>query len=104
MECLICLDKMEKDIVKNKYCKCNIFFHKKCLEYFYKNSNLNCPICRKKKNIPSVITRPQYDPDIFMFDCFQLLFSYSPLIALPIWFIIYTIFCLLPFYIIYIII
>lgn len=45
MECSICLDPLDKNVVKLD--NCNHMFHKKCIQKLINtNSNAKCPLCR----------------------------------------------------------
>ena len=56
IECFICYETVFEDELNPiklnsntnyiKYCKCDMFIHKKCLNIWYEN-NKKCPICRK---------------------------------------------------------
>ena len=52
MECLICLEKLDNNIINPLNCRCKIKLHKKCYQDFLKKSKHNCPICRNSKIYP----------------------------------------------------
>lgn len=74
MRCLICLEDIDKNPFVSKNCKCKVYYHKECFEYFLKNSNFICPICRIKENILEK-------------SFFNLVFSLPSHYALILWFI-----------------
>jgi hypothetical protein len=74
MRCLICLENINKNPFLSKNCNCKVYYHKDCFEYFLKNSNFLCPICRTKKN---VIEK----------SFFKLVFSLPSYYSLILWFI-----------------
>lgn len=73
MKCLICLEEIDKNPFLSKSCECQVYYHKECFEYFLKNSNFICPICRIKKNTSEK-------------SFFNLVFSLPSHYALIIWF------------------
>jgi hypothetical protein len=56
--CTVCLDeiKHEEDVI---FLDCNHFFHKKCIETWFKNCSNKCPICRVEvaKGVPDFNNR-----------------------------------------------
>lgn len=56
LECIICLENINKNYLIQKDCKCNINIHKKCFyEWNIKNPN-QCPLCRIELNKNIIIT------------------------------------------------
>ena len=57
-KCIVCLDEM-KDEEEVILLDCNHFFHKKCIETWFKNCSNKCPICRVEiaKGVPDFRNR-----------------------------------------------
>lgn len=46
-DCSICLDEMKKGQYYRKLDKCSHFFHKKCIDKWFKiDEDMSCPVCR----------------------------------------------------------
>lgn len=55
LECIICLENIDKNFNIKKDCKCVVNLHKKCfVEWNIKNKN-QCPLCRKVLNKEDII-------------------------------------------------
>lgn len=50
-DCIICMDKLEKDNIVTKL-ECKHIFHKDCIEPYFKKYNHKCPICRAEVGKP----------------------------------------------------
>lgn len=48
-ECPICLEQYIPGIYKRTL-SCGHYFHKKCIDEWFKRENMDCPLCRKKHN------------------------------------------------------
>ena len=86
MNCCICYDSIENDLTKSNLCECNLQYHLECYKLMVAKNKYDCAYCRN-----SVVLENRNRNDINDI-LFHYVFSFPPIIALPLWFIVSILF------------